>query len=252
MAAHQEGEPVSREEFAEAVAATIGSVHHFYREVGRLYTALRETLQSEPDPFVPVGGYGAKPSKDIDRTIVRNWFGQLFEPNLAGEEEEEDDVDEDDADEGTTSRRKQAPALLYPDHPMLVVKLQLFHSRQEVGFEPELQYAVIGEWACGTNHAGPTKGDAFQIARSMLRRIVKAFDAAAVKQDGQRHTTHAMIKGKAGSKGVDKRISFRALSTPQRVALYELDSAEALEEAGRSIQRHWNAATSSSSMGGVS
>ena len=37
---------ITREGFASAVAATIASVHHLYREVARLNVELREALSS--------------------------------------------------------------------------------------------------------------------------------------------------------------------------------------------------------------
>ncbi len=50
------------------------------------YVGLRDALQADPDSFIAIGGYPAKVSRDSDRTIVRNWFGRLFEPNLADED----------------------------------------------------------------------------------------------------------------------------------------------------------------------
>ncbi len=232
---------VSREQFREAVASTVGSVHHFYREVARLYTALREAIQSEPDPFMALGGYAAKASNDPDRTLVRNWFGQLFEPNMAGEEEfdEERDGDDDDESEDAGGTKKRAPAELYPDRPVLIVKLKLFDPLQREAFEPALQYAVIGDWGWGSPHRKPKEGEPILLARYMLRRVVKAFDAAGA-HEGLRITTRAMVKGKqGGAKSVDRQVSFKIVGTPQSVPLHGLDSAESVEEVGRSIQRHW-------------
>ena len=50
---------ITREEFASAVAATIESVHHLYREVARLNVGLREALSEGADALVPVRGSGS-------------------------------------------------------------------------------------------------------------------------------------------------------------------------------------------------
>lgn len=231
---------LTREGFSSAVAATIGSVHHLYREIGRLYVALREALQSEPDPFLVLGGHPARPSRDGDRTIVRNFFGQLFEPNLAGEDDGEDDTDDED-DEGEEEggrRRRRPPAVLDPERPLLVVKLKLFDPQLLAEFEPEVQYAVLGDWACGTSYRKPKGGTQFELAWHMLRRIVKAFDATGQVQ-GQRTMTKAMIKGTRGVKSADRQISCVILGSAKRVPVFELDSAESLERLGRDIQDHW-------------
>ena len=47
---------ITHEEFASAVAATILSVHHLYREVARLIEGLRNALGEEPGALIPVRG----------------------------------------------------------------------------------------------------------------------------------------------------------------------------------------------------
>src|ERR1035441_6417369 len=51
---------ITREEFASAVASTITSVHHLYREVDRLITGLRDRLVEEPDSLPFLAGVFSK------------------------------------------------------------------------------------------------------------------------------------------------------------------------------------------------
>ncbi|MBK7403878.1 MAG: hypothetical protein IPJ41_04390 [Phycisphaerales bacterium] len=235
---------VSREEFRAAVAATIGSVHQFYREISRLDTTLRESLQAEPDPLVAIGGLAARAAKDTERTNVRNWFGQLFEPSLEEDEVVEDDTDVEDEEEDGQRKRKSQPILLDSDRHMLIVKLKLFDPRAAEAPEPELQYAVVGDWSCGPANPKAPAGQQLELARYMLRRVVRAFDASSHTK-GQRVTTKAMVKSKKGTRSIDRQVSFRVLSEAKRVPLYDLDSSAALDTVGTSIREHWAAATTS-------
>lgn len=232
-----EKDAISRDEFRDAAAATIASVHHFYREVGRLYSSLRDTLQAEPNPLVAIGGLAARASRTGERTNVRNWYGELFETNLDDGEAGDDEFDTDEDDE-ESPKKKGAPVILDSLRSLLVVKLKLYDPTAGPAAEPELQYAVIGDWSRGTAQPASGQGQQLVMAAHMLRRIVRAFEASA-QEMGQRVTTKAMVKAKQGTKAVDKQVSYRVLTRPQRVALFELDSSDALDRVGREIQNHW-------------
>ena len=62
---------ITREEFASAVAATISSVHHLYREVTRLIEGLRDALSEEPARLFPCAGVRSA-SQDLIR--LGSWF----------------------------------------------------------------------------------------------------------------------------------------------------------------------------------
>lgn len=232
---------LTQREFSTAVAATIEGAHHFYREIGRLYVGLREALQGEPNPFVALGGYVAKPSRDPDRTTVRSFFGQLFEPNLSGEDSEEDE-EEDDETEGeddSAPKSKRTPAVIVANQPLLIVKLKLFDPKLLGQFDPEVQYAVLGDWICGTSSRKSTPDEQYLLARHMIRRIVKAFDANTVLPDGQWTMTRAMVKAKRGVKSQDRRLGFRVLGKAKRTPIFNLDTGESIDALTNAIQDHW-------------
>lgn len=234
-----ESNTISRDEFRDAVAATIASVHHFYREVGRLYASLRDTLQAEPNPLVAVGGLAARASRTGERANVRNWFGELFEPSLDDGDPTDEEFDADDEDE-EAPKKKGAPVVLDSSRSLLVVKLKLYDPSAKAASEPELQYAVIGDWSRGMIQAKSGQDPPLEMVAHMLRRVVRAFEAST-QQKGQRVTTKAMVKAKKGAKSVDRQVSYRVLTDPQSIALFELDSSGALDRVGREIQDHWAA-----------
>ena len=92
---------ITREEFASAVAATISSVHHLYREVARLIEGLRDALSEEPGALIPVRGSAIGKSR-LNPTgfVVRDAYGVLFKSVVSDEEVDaaEDDDEESDAD----------------------------------------------------------------------------------------------------------------------------------------------------------
>ena len=241
-----ESESITRAEFQEAVASTLASIHHFYREVGRLYVSLRDSLQAEPNPLVAVGGLAARPSRSNERANVRNWFGELFEPRQDDEDAGDEDLEVDDDEEDEVSTKKKgSPVLLDATRPLLVIKLKLYDPSDAKESEPQLQYAVVGDWARGTGQPKAGQDQPLEMAHHMLRRIIRAFDASTQERD-HRVTTKAMIRSKKGTKSVDRQVSFRILTKPHSVALFDLDSAGALDSVSREIQDHWTNLMSSS------
>ncbi|MCC6909121.1 MAG: hypothetical protein IT430_14355 [Phycisphaerales bacterium] len=229
---------LTREEFAVAVHSTISSVHHLYKEVGRLYVALRDALQAEPVPFVAIGGFPAKVSRDGSRTIARSFFGQLFEPSLIDDlsqedEEMEDDEEEEIDEESTPKKGGKTPVQL--SGRLLAVKLKLHDPKREK-FEPHLQYAVIGDWTVGPKH-DPIRADDW-LARYMLRRIIAAFD---LDRPDQPTVTRAVVKkSRSRQKAVDRRVSFRVLKSGAPVPLFDLSSLESIDRVAQRIQGIWS------------
>jgi len=242
-------EGISRTEFAEAVGAAIASVRHFYREVDRLVAGLREHLREEPDPLKVVRGSTGKGSsaKQHGRVVLRDEYSILFEPEPDTEEslvadggdenDDEDDENDDVEDAENTSKRRSTPVELDPDQPLLALRLGLSTPNALPGFEPSLQYAVLGDWWV----SGEKPPDSFPVKRYMLRRIPVAL--GKVTDDSKRVPTAARISGKGKAKRGDRRISCRILGGLQTVALYDLDDPKALDELAVTLKKHWQTVT---------
>ena len=146
---------ITREEFASAVAATISSVHHLYREVTRLIEGLRDALSEEPGALIPVRGSAVGKSRlNPARFVVRDAYGALFKPVVSDEEvdaaeddEEESDADADDGGQGRTRR----PVELVADLPLLAVRMVLYDPRKQDGIEPQIQFGVMSDWRVGSD-----------------------------------------------------------------------------------------------------
>lgn len=240
-------EGISRTEFADAVGAAIGSVRHFYREVDRLVAGLKEALREEPDPLKVVRGSTGKGSsaKQQGRVVLRDEYSILFEPEAeeplvadGGDEEDDEDEENDDPEEteGTTKRRS-APAELDPDQPLLALRLTLSTPHSLPGFEPALQYAVLGDWWI----SGTKPPDSFLVKRYMLRRIPVML--GKVTDDSKRVVTAARVAGKGKSAKGDRRISCRILGGIHTVALYDLDDPKALDELAVRMKEYWHNVT---------
>jgi hypothetical protein len=239
---------VSRQEFAEAVHAALGSVWHLCREVDRLNLALRDELQQEPLRFQSLGGFssGKKSGDNEDRRVIRNWFGRIYTvgDTQAGEEadgdadEEADDGGDDESTKGHGGRLVS----IWPERPFLSVKLVLFDPAASDVIEPEIQYVVLGDWAYGAARLKFPAGAPFTLDREMLRRLLRAVPSAGSTTKGKSIMTGAKVgKPKGDKKKGDRRLSFRCLGAVQTAALYELDSAAALEKLARDIKTHWKA-----------
>ena len=236
-------EGLSRTEFADAVGAAIASVRHFYREVDRLVSGIKEALREEPDPLKVVRGSTGKGSaaKQQGRVVLREEYSILFEPETDDEPlvadggDEDDEEDEEEGDVRATSKRKSAPAEMDPDQPLLALRLSLSTSHSLPGFEPSLQYAVLGDWLIG----GAKPADSFTVKRYMLRRIPVAL--GKVTDPSKRVNTTARV-GKGKGSG-DRRISCRVLGGIHTVALYDLDDPKALDELVSKMKDHWQKVT---------
>jgi hypothetical protein len=236
---------VKREEFASAVAAALSSVHHLYREIDRMLAGLRDMLAEPPESLMPMRGTITKVGKDQTRLIIRNEFGALFaattndEIDVEEEEEEsEDDVDEADEEETPARRRKRPPAEIAPDQPLLAVRVAVYDPQKQGTLEPQIQYAVMSEWAAGKN--GPAPGERFTLARYMLRRVPRSLSSVQAK--GARIVTRARVKGVLGKAKDDRRLSCRLPEGVESVPLYSLENAQALEDLVRKMKAMWSRA----------
>src|ERR1700734_1330203 len=120
---------MTRKEFASAVVSTISSIHHFYREVDRLITGLRDRLAEQPDSLKLLPGVFTKAGQNETRRIIRNEYGALFAPEIGEEDEGDEDVEENE-DEGDDPEeelnqgpRKGTPAQVGANQPLLAVRI---------------------------------------------------------------------------------------------------------------------------------
>jgi hypothetical protein len=244
---------ITREQFAAAVAAAISSVYHLYREVDRLLVGLRDALAEEPIPLAPVRGtFSAKAGRDPGRLVLRHEYGTLFKP-ISPDEEDLDDDDEDEGDDeadegdGEEAREKQGKekraADIAADQPLLGLRVAMHDTGKQANFEPQIQYAVMSEWAIG-NAFQPA--EQFVLQRYMLRRIPRALGGALEVPKGARLVTRSAARRIGGrSKGEDRRLSCRLPEGVVTVPLYSLDSPEQLERLAESVKTMWASATKS-------
>lgn len=239
---------ITREQFASAVSAAISSVHHLYREVDRLIAGLRDTLAEEPSPLTSIRGTLGKAGRDPGRLVMRNEYGALFKPAAQDEDEgEEDDEDEgeeeaDEDAEDAAHRAKSSKARtpdIAADQPLLAMRIGLYDASKPDAFEPQIEYAVMSDWAIG-NATAVRPGDRFLLQRYMLRRIPRALATSAGVPKGGRLVTRSAARRVAGrKKGEDRRLSCRLPCGVEIVPLYSLNSAEKLDGLAHSMKAMW-------------
>jgi hypothetical protein len=230
---------ITREEFASAVASTITSVHHLYREVDRLITGLRDRLVEEPDSLPFLAGVFSKAGPSQTRRIIRNEYGALFAP-IIGEDDDGEDEDEveDDGDEPEEELKhkplKGTPAQIGATQALLAVRIVLVDPRKRDSFEPQVQYAVMNHWSVG-NKPSDSK-EVFEVRKSVLKRVPRALGESDLAK-GSKLTTKATVKSAAGAK-LCCLLPVKGETTP----LYDLDAADALDKLADSMKEMWNSA----------
>lgn len=235
---------ITREQFAEAVAAAISSVHHLYREVYRLMSGLRDDLADAEPSFRVMRGSLLKGGRDHTRLVIRNEYGALFAP-MGTEVEEADDEDEDamdDAEGGDdetddADEKRKGPAEIAADQALLVVRIAMFEPRKTAAFEPEVQYAVLDQWSLGNRPR--RQDDKFVLPTYMLRRIPKALAHAGGLAEGERLATHAAPRKLKGAGKHERHLTCRLARGVTSVPLYTLETAESLEELTSRMRAMW-------------
>ena len=237
---------ITREEFASAVAAAISSVQHIYREVDHLIVGLRDILAEEPNALIPVRGTLGKSGRSQSRLVIRNEYGVLFAPAIIDEddddtEEEDEELDDnaEDADEDIdTVRRKRPPAEIGADQELLAMRIAMYDPQKPDSFEPQIQYAVMSQWAIGKNAWAPDQR--FVLARYMLRRVPRALSLSAGIPRGGRLMTSAKIKRTVGGRrSDDRRLGCILPAGVVTVPLYSLDSATPLRHLAGQMKAMW-------------
>jgi hypothetical protein len=243
----------SRRQFADALAALLDTTRHLVSEVDRLNAHLRETLQTPPLAFRSVGAskMGKASTSDPDQRLVRDWYARLFALRDRGtatrdeeaELDEPEGSDDDDAADGQRPSRRQRLIRIPVGQPLLVVKVVLRDPVGRANFEPEVQYAILGDWASGhaATRFGP--GHTFTLGPVMLRRMLKAVPLRTPGLANQRIMTPARVQRPKGAKNRkkkgDRNLSFRILGAMAGRPLYELDSPETVDRLIAEIRAHW-------------
>jgi hypothetical protein len=239
---------ITREDFASAVASAIKSVHHLYREVDRLITGLCAQLAEEPDSLVLIPGVFRKAGSAQTRRIIRNEYGLLFALKIGEEDdgdEEEDEV-EDDGDEPeeepNRKPRKGTPAQLGGEQALLAVRIVLVDPQNREHFEPQVQYAVMNHWSAGNKHGDPK--EVFEVRKTELKRVPRALGGADLIE-GSTIMTKATVKSPLGAKRADRRQLCCHLPVGvETIPLYDLDTADALDELVKNMKLMWGSAQS--------
>jgi hypothetical protein len=244
---------LTRDQFQAAVAAAIAGVEQLYREVDLLIARLREELAEEPEPLVLKRGTLGKAGKeDSKRVVVRYEYGALFEPAADDDEvDEDDDLDDEDADEdedeqqdGSKAKRKSRKGRheIVASQPLLAVRIAMFDPRKRASFEPQIQFAVMSEWALGDTPVQPE--DRFTLQAYMLRRVARALADRAGVANGARIRTSAAARGGTGlPKGKSRKLSCSLPAGVQTVPLYSINATQALESLAEQMKQMWISVT---------
>ena len=235
---------ITREEFASAVAATITSVHHLYREVARLNVELREALSEEPSALVSVRGSSfGKPKVDPTRFVIRDAYGVLFKPVVSDEEMDAAEDDEEEPDpEVDSGGTRDSPVKLVADQPLLAVRVVLYDPRKlDGGIEPQIQFGVMSDWKVDSDEA--TDGQQFTLSQDMLRRVPLSLGAGVgTDHAGRRIQTNASVKlvgAKHKKIKKNRKLSCQLPLGVKTEPLYSLDSPEEFNKLTGRIRTMW-------------
>lgn len=247
---------LTQEQFQKAVAAAIAGVEHLYREVDLLIARLREELAEEPEPLtVKRGTLGKAGREDSKRLVVRYEYGALFEPAVDdddddddgdGELDDDDSAAEDDDDDEVASRAtrkgKKQPHEIVAGQPLLAVRIAMFDPRKRSTFEPHIQFAVMSDWALGD---APAQADErFRLQAYMLKRVARTLADRTGPPSAQRVRTGAAARSSAGAiKGKSRKLTCLLPAGVKAVALYSINSADALEKLAGEMKDMWTSVT---------
>ena len=235
---------VSREEFAKAIAATLESVEHLYKEIDLLFTGLRTDLSDLTNPLGLVSASRIGKTKRRDGRVIFHDYPLLFGPVNPDEEDEEEDLDDQDQSVSVSSGKSKQFEIV-SGQPLMAIRLTMYSPDKSNLFEPMFQYAALSDWSVG--NGPPPTACKFVLKSYMIRRIPKALDFSA--QKGMRLQTQARVNKVIGGKGVlgskkaaEKNLSCQLPLGVNRVPLFGVNDPEELENLVQGIGKMWNEA----------
>jgi hypothetical protein len=241
---------LTAEQFQLAVAAAIEGVENLYRQVDLLIAKLREQLAEDPDPLTLIRGTLGKSGKeDSKRVVVRYEYGALFFPatddeeDLDDEDDEDDDLEDEDVDDSVASKskrkRKGGRYEIVAGQPLLAVRIGMFDPRKRTSFAPEVQFAVMSDWALGDSTS--QADDRFSLQSYMLRRVTRALADRTGMTSGTRIKTSAAARSITGvTKGKSRKLTCALPAGVEAVPLYSINNGEALEKLADRIKAMWS------------
>ncbi len=240
---------LTAEQFQLSVAAAIEGVENLSRQVDLLLAKLREQLAEDPDPLKLIRGTLGKAGKeDSKRVIVRYEYGALFEPaddeeGLDEEDDEDDDSEDEDADDAVDSqskgKRKGGRHEVVAGQPLLAVRIGMFDPRKRASFTPEVQFAVMSDWALGDSATQPE--ERFRLQPYMMRRVARALADRTGTPSGTRIRTSAAARSASGAtKGKSRKLTCALPAGVVGVPLYSINNAETLEKLADGIKTMWS------------
>jgi hypothetical protein len=189
---------------------------------------------------------GKSGKEDSKRVVVRYEYGALFEPAVDGDEdsddedEDDDDAEEEDVDDSAAAKskgkRKDRYHEILAGQPLLAVRIGMFDPRKRASFAPEVQFAVMSDWAFADSTAQP---DRFSLRSYMLRRFPRALADRTGVEKGTRLKTNATARS---TRGKSAKLSCALPAGVESVPLYSINNAESLEELADRIKAMWSAA----------
>lgn len=228
---------LTQAQFRTAVAAAIGGVEHLYRQVDLLIARLREELAEDPDGLTLKRGTLGKAGKaESKRVVVRYEYGALFEPATDDGEDAEDGDEDEDEPEATGKRGSHE---LVSGQPLLAVRIAMFDPRRRADFEPQVQFAVMNDWALGDM---PFQADdRFRLQAYMLKRLARALADRTGPPSVARIRTGAAARPIGGSlKGKDRKLTCSLPGGVSAVPLYEMSDSAAVERLAADMKAMWS------------
>lgn len=234
-------------EFAESVRTAIGTVNHLCIQVDRLNASLREALTSEPNALTILCRIQSSQGKHRqDFRVIRFDHGVLLQADAADGDEDIDDEDDldDELDTGGNSEassRKKRIVEFSSNQPLLAVRTLLYDYKKPDDLEPQIIYAVLGDWRVGDKPAKSKPGDLLSLKYHMANRIQRAIDQRTSVSPGNRIRTTAIVigKGRSGTRNPERKLSAQLIGPIKSIRLHDLDGAGAVEQLAVDIKAHW-------------
>jgi hypothetical protein len=123
--------------------------------------------------------------------------------------------------------------------PLLAVRIGMFDPRKRASFAPEVQFAVMSDWALGDSATQPE--DRFRLQPYMMRRVARALADRTGTPSSTRIRTNAAARLSSGAtKGKSRKLTCSLPAGVDAVPLYSINNAEALEKLADRIKAMWS------------